>query len=779
MPDDTKSVAKQSPPPTSPLNSGGWLEAAATLLTGAVLMCRLLTPTEAITGATLQEGATLWIAQMALLAVIVWSIAAYRSGGLAWRFDRVDAAVLLLVAGHALSALWNWSGLDGRAACNVLCEWCGLSATWLLLLRRLLMDRSGRRQLLIMYLAAGTALSTLGIWQHLVDIPGTRNAVERWEREWSSLHERGRPSEPRAAAEWDRAVHRLQVEMDRAGVPTEDGARKMWEDRVKRSSEPYGFFALANTFAGLLLVALLLAVSSLIQAAEENRRRSAIAIALVTVPLAYCLVLTKSRTAFVGALVSLSLLTLPWLRRHTERRRAILWLGSALGILAALAAAASATGGLDQRVVLESFKSLQYRGEYWVGTWRMMTASGFRWLAGIGAGNFRPSYLEFKLPEASEEIADPHNLVLDVWANGGLMALIGLGVLCLAGLRPLWRNPRQTIDFSQPVEPVDHKPRRSARSHGARMPVALPAPLYVGGAMAFGCVLFVGGADDRMLPVALVWLCALAVWNRLVLTECPATIPAIAFAGLAIHLSGAGGMEMPAIVQTALWLAAWAATSEQTATAPSMPTTRRSAGLTGVVAGVLYLACWLWGLAPVLQSGSLLASGDAALSEGRVEQARRDYRAAATADPLGHAACNKLAELALRDWLTGARTADEDFDRCLEWSRQALDRFPRDLTALQTIGQAYLIRYEKSREPRHARQAADAFTQAVDFYPNSAHFQALSAEALWKADEKGAAAAFAERALELNDISGQRGHLDKLLPEQRVLLLRRIATEER
>src|SRR6185369_621707 len=107
-------------------------------------------------------------------------------------------------------------------------------------------------------------------------------------------------------------------------------------------------------------------------------------------------------------------------------------------VLAALVAAAASTGGLDRLVISESTKSLQYRFEYWTSTCQMLLDSPRNWLLGVGPGNFRQNYLQFKLARSSEEIADPHNLVLDVWANGGLLALAGLAGICVAGLRPLW-----------------------------------------------------------------------------------------------------------------------------------------------------------------------------------------------------------------------------------------------------------------------------------------------------------------------------------------------------
>ena len=53
---------------------------------------------------------------------------------------------------------------------------------------------------------------------------------------------------------------------------------------------------------------------------------------------------------------------------------------------------------------------------------------------GCGPGNFQEVYTEYKLPKASEEIADPHNFLLEIWATAGTPAALAfLGVLgCFA-----------------------------------------------------------------------------------------------------------------------------------------------------------------------------------------------------------------------------------------------------------------------------------------------------------------------------------------------------------
>ena len=59
---------------------------------------------------------------------------------------------------------------------------------------------------------------------------------------------------------------------------------------------------------------------------------------------------------------------------------------------------------------------------------------------GCGPGNFQSYYTRYKVPEASETIADPHNFLLEIAATAGLPSLV---LFLLAGVAlavALWRR---------------------------------------------------------------------------------------------------------------------------------------------------------------------------------------------------------------------------------------------------------------------------------------------------------------------------------------------------
>src|SRR5262249_9011447 len=107
---------------------------------------------------------------------------------------------------------------------------------------------------------------------------------------------------------------------------------------------------------------------------------------------------------------------------------------AAILCLALLIGGALAMKGLDAAVLTEATKSLGYRLQYWRSTLAMIARHP---LLGVGPGNFQDYYTQFKLPEASEEIRDPHNFLLEVWATAGTLALTAL---CAALALFAWRT---------------------------------------------------------------------------------------------------------------------------------------------------------------------------------------------------------------------------------------------------------------------------------------------------------------------------------------------------
>ncbi len=728
-------------PGTAPHEPRGLFELLAGALLGTVVIARLLTPTDAAA-----IGETLWIAQLSLLAFILFALAAWRADGLRIELHWVDGSVLLLCLGHVSAALVVVATRgDKRAALNMLWEWCGVAATYFLM-RWLTRAPGERRGLLLAVAAAAVPLAALGIWQHYGGLADSRNEYAKLKQQMQALAESGRPADPRAALEWDRAAYDLRVKFVQMGVPHEEGARMLWEARLA-STEATGQFALANTLGGVLTCAAVVWLGVLVYSGRGLPRWLKLTGAVLTLAVFYCLLLTKSRTALVGLMIGVS----AWMARarlwRQAGRRRLIW-GLSFGIAAAvgLIAIAGATGGLDRRVVSESAKSLRYRFEYWHGTCQMLTASPRNWLVGVGPGNFRDNYLPFKLAQSSEEIADPHNLLLDVWSNGGLIAVVGLAGLCLAGLRPL-RPAAQAAD--------DAQANPSWRDG-----------ILCGAVLGHLAVLVPGGSDETIVLLLLGWLCVVTMCWPLFCGDLPRLMYGAAFVTLAVHLLGAGGIAMPGMLQLLLSMVVLGNDFRRPgmwsfSTAPRWP-----AAVIGLAGVGLYAGCWYTSLLPVYTARAAIAAGEGAwIEEGQFGKAEREFRRAAEADPWSSTPYERLAQLAFQAWQASAGgNNDEAFDRSVAWQGEAIARNPMNAGANQELGGILMAKFQRTEETRDALRAAEAFRRAVALYPNNAVVQSELAESLWKAGETAPARAAAQRAQELDALAEEAGHSDKRLP---------------
>ena len=173
---------------------------------------------------------------------------------------------------------------------------------------------------------------------------------------------------------------------------------------------------------------------------------------------------------------------------------------------------------------------------------------------GVGLGQFRDRYLAFKLPDSSEEIADPHNLLLDVWANGGLIALAGLiGLLGVIWYR-VWR---MSLGDSQRPRSTTAEPLRRWNFAGvAAFALTILAQWWGTGVWDETC--------DRLAVFAVVWLVFSAIVQRRLPPEASEQgwIGWLAALTLAVHLLGAGGIAMPAVTQLWFVLIAWGLSTE-------------------------------------------------------------------------------------------------------------------------------------------------------------------------------------------------------------------------
>lgn len=681
-----------------------------------------------------------------LLTLVLAVVAAWLGGAVRLRWSWADAAVAGLIALIVLSVS---QGAERRAALTMGWEWIGLGLAYLLL-RCLPRNRDEASALAGILLATACAVSAAGFYQRLVEDPASRELYRR----------------------------NPELALRLAEVPNDPSSRSRYEDRLIHSTEPRGTFALANSLAGFLVGPAVFGLAAAAALALSGRRQPgssvdepidrspAPALLLAAVPLlglVVCLVLTKSRSAYLGLVTGLAAAVLVQARGRGGRR----WIGVTLGLAAlvgAIGLASAWVGVLDRRVLTESTKSLRYRVEYWQGAWGVITESPRRFWSGVGPGNFAGAYLRHKVPSASEEIRDPHNLVLEVWAASGMLAalalLAALGLALVAAFAP-------------------------GRSSGAAQPARAPERTgwlwAVAGLGGWALVALLGHADlsepGRWIVIGLGWTAAALLlqplWRRR-----PAGAAELGAAVLAIagNLLAAGGIAFPPVA-LALWTSAALAQDLRV---------DRPCGRLRLVGGRWLAFGGMLGVSALL--GSFLGTmgpawnAEAALNEGRAALARRGgpdfdaareaFHRASEADPLDPRPWLESAALELRAWESQGAWAGSRVWLTISALLDEAARPPRNPHSLRVQGLRLaalreLIRRQGEALSPQGRQAlqldlANAAARAVVLYPNDARLHAELAEAAAAIGRYDEAARQAREALRLDALNP---HADRKLAD--------------
>ena len=745
----------------APEQSPAWLGIAIGLL-----VARWLMPAESTA-----SGATLWLVTGWLLLAMIWSLSRLRRWPLSpLRFDRIDLAVTLLVTPQIVSAacLLATGDGNGRAAANMACEWISLLLAFVLL-RRWFSKSTDFQALARVILAVVVSLSVLGIWQHHV---GYRRAIASFKALQDELDTAVRTRDISTARQ-------LRAELAAAGVPFEGPARQLWERRLRDSREPYALFALANSPGGLLAPLLIFGLG-LLPAwkhsawSEPDRggffgRLSTAAFFLVAgfLLISYCLLLTKSRTAWSGFAAGGVLLVGGQAMRWIRERPGRLALGASVPVL--LVAVAFWTGGIDREVFTEAPKSLSYRFEYWKGTLGVIAD---RPLMGTGPGNFRQHYLAHKLEESSEEITDPHNFLLEATATSGLIGLAGL-IACV-GLFLAGHHQHDTASAANIGEQGDRGAPTGIIALGGVFGFVL--------AMAPGWLLD-GGLDTRLACVAagfiVSWTCLPSARpDRLIQRR--ATLAALVT--LLVHLLGAGGFSRPALMQLALLLVVgwrpWPNRDHISNSAPSLGPAR----LAVLGCGVLLLLVTLLAVNPVFRSSIAVQQSDnALLLRNRPEEAARLLHDAQQADRLDPAPSRRLARLRIENAVRDP-ASDEVFDQAIHAAIETSLRDPHNWVSAHDRARAVRLKWQRHRDDDVARKEMINWgTAAVDHYPSNPRLHAWLAETLAETGQVSRAAREARQTIRLHRLLQSRGHVDKLLSRERLAQMRALeqaATEE-
>lgn len=236
----------------------------------------------------------------------------------------------------------------------------------------------------------------------------------------------------------------------------EPGSLQQWqlEHRI-HSKDIRGFLRTSNSTASFLLLGCFAAFGLTAQQIRQYRALGSpvmlVLYAVLTAVLLFGIVLGRSRGAIgAGALALggfvLSLCFGPFLWKHRRLILLAVLLGAVL--VGGLVISYGLTHGR-----LPGPNALLVRWQYWHATAQMLADHP---LLGVGGGNFAEWYPRYKIPAAPETVRDPHNFILAVFSQYGILGLAALTALFALPLRRLLRQPEipnQTIESDSSVRP--------------------------------------------------------------------------------------------------------------------------------------------------------------------------------------------------------------------------------------------------------------------------------------------------------------------------------------
>lgn len=685
--------------PPSPSPPSGTPESPASKLVPAVLtaLCVMtpLLPTESDG----YVGTSVVLAVAWLVGLVVWGVACRVPNGPPNRLDRRDWIWIGLLICVGVSTWWGVHTGNPRFAWNDFARWV-MVLTMPFLCRQILAQPPLQRFLVAVMVLLATTFSVHGFYQVLWSLPRMRLAYEH---------------DP------DATLRELRID-----APVGSALREHFENRL-RSPEPISSFALTNSLAGFLLPWWVISASLVIRGSRAGVGRNLqVVLCLVVTVISVCLWLTHSRTAYVAAFMAVVMRVIGTAVSFRSRPQPVRW-GPIVAAIVGMVVFAGGVGSLLPAAAWQSARhSLGYRIEYWRATAEMIRDNPW-W--GCGPGQFQDTYTRYKLPQSSEAIADPHNLVLEVAAVLGIPALVCFFILAIGMILP-----------SSPPNRDGRDPLLSEGLHSASLRWVVGG-VVAGFATASLLGSIVGFYPDLALMVigllvSLGSFTSLKDWIQR--GELPRSTVWLAASALVLHLLGAGGISFAGMSVGLAIL--WGTLGRR-----GVPASGKLPAGCVLVCTALLILVTLTAYVPLVNIRWLLAEGDQWVERAReagpnamvnLDKARDSYERAAARDPQSAMPWMRLASLAHAVWLP--LPAGEDSSR---WHatfdtacRRAVELQPRSAVAYRQLGVLHLAAYRSTGQAELLQTASEFLERGRGLHPR---FAPLLAEQAWVAHLAG------------------------------------------
>lgn len=675
----------------------------------------------------------------------------------------LDVLAWTLAAWMMIAALASCPPGNLRQATNEAWVWIAAAAV-LTAARRLLVDRPNRAALFSLCCAVATGMAVHALHQQWISLPQIRAEY---------------------LADPDAVLRAAGVD-----APAGSAQRMVFANRLLDGG-PTATFALANSLAAVLLVAVLAPLAMLRggSAANQSGANSGSSWArafllLLSVLGIAALFATRSRSALVVCLLAGLWI---WIRggRSGEVKRIKLLAGAALLALSisGVVLVALLLWGDDEWMAAAP-ASLEFRLQYWKATAHLLWDHP---IVGAGPGGFQAMYLRYRLPIANESIADPHNFLFETLAAGGfiggwLLALASIACL-MTGRRTATNAGTSGTDASDEVI----EDSLAGETHAVSRWMIGGACLSLG--LVWSFALISGQLPDLQASVFAVPVAVAAGWLTHRSLRCASTaqlrlLGSSILLAMMTHLTVSGGWTVPGVAMV-IWLATGSlctvgrlgdcGNSSEATAAGGANRRGKSALVAWSVGGVLLLCLRFESIIPVQQSQLALLRAEDAARRGLLSRVESESRRAVEADDWGFEAPRwrseflrgRLVELgndpAIRaQWVTSLETS--------------LDRAGVNPTMLRAAGEQYLHLYQCFGQTADLESAERLISLAL---VNSPTDLSLVAQAAMIAHERSDLTRARELAEQARWLSALGGNVVRDLGLQQILVVEKIGLAAR
>jgi len=390
--------------------------------------------------------------------------------------------------------------------------------------------------------------------------------------------------------------------------------------------------------------------------------------------------------------------------------------------------------------------SMLVRWQYWYSSAKMYADNPF---TGVGPGNFSYFYTQYKIPASLETVADPHNFLLAILTQYGLIGLVGF---LAAFMVPIWKKIFST---QQPSSGYDSSCSVRFKRFLLKLAIIIAVVLLLakslflkpsavtGHPLVLVYVVFMFYVAPSLIFLIVCWLIASDIVTAyLPRNNVVVAVLFCAIVGCLVHNLIDFALFEPAIYMTFWYLLACLITwdSESGTAGIALPNTFLTKAMVAAIVLLSGYGFVVWYFYPVVKSTLAMRGAACAVADGNFQKGHQLLAEASQIDRLNALPPSFDGRIYIKQFLLSDSSDIYLLMQAQDQFQMAIERNKADFKNYARLTEVYKLLAKFSPEQAKARWFQKAFDNAflaVKYYPGSSQLRidlARIAEQLGKDD---------------------------------------------